>query len=76
VRVTDIPATASEELNDRSQVLDEGRGTPGNNVKRYLAGALDVRTGLLTWIEGERKDSVLLGQLRAHYPRCPSGKAA
>jgi transposase len=47
--------------------------TPGNNVKRYLAGALDVRTGLLTWVEGERKASALfialLGRLRAHYPR-------
>jgi transposase len=46
--------------------------TPGNNVKRYLAGALDVRTGLLTWAEGERKASALfialLGRLRADYP--------
>src|SRR5262245_17919619 len=33
--------------------------TPGQNVKRYLAGALDVRTGLLTWVEGERKASAL-----------------
>jgi transposase len=33
--------------------------TPGTNVKRYLAGALDVRTGLLTWVEGERKASAL-----------------
>jgi transposase len=47
--------------------------TPGQNVKRYLAGALDVRSGLLTWVEGERKASALfialLGQLRASYPR-------
>jgi transposase len=47
--------------------------TPGNNVKRYLAGALDVRSGLLTFVEGERKASALfialLGRLRAHYPR-------
>jgi transposase len=46
--------------------------TPGNNVKRYLAGALDVRTGLLTWVEGERKTSALfialLARLAAHYP--------
>jgi transposase len=46
--------------------------TPGTNEKRYLAGALDVRTGLLTWVEGERKASALfialLGQLRAAYP--------
>jgi transposase len=48
-------------------------GTPGTNAKRYLAGALDVRTGLLTWVEGERKASALfialLGQLRAAYPK-------
>jgi transposase len=47
--------------------------TPGNNVKRYLAGALDVRSGLVTFVEGERKASALfialLGRLRAHYPR-------
>ena len=49
--------------------------TPGQNVKRYLAGALDVRTGLLTWVEGERKASALfialLGRLRARYPKAP-----
>jgi transposase len=33
--------------------------TPGTNVKRYLAGALDVRTGLLTWVEGQSKASAL-----------------
>jgi transposase len=33
--------------------------TPGKNQKRYLAGALDVRTGLLYWVEGERKTSDL-----------------
>lgn len=33
--------------------------TPGKNQKRYLAGALDVRTGLLNWTEGERKTSDL-----------------
>ena len=26
--------------------------TPGQNEKRYLAGALDARTGQLTWVEG------------------------
>ena len=50
--------------------------TPGQNEKRYLAGALDVRTGLLVWVEGERKTSYLfldlLDALRQHYPneRC------
>jgi transposase len=47
--------------------------TPGKNVKRYLAGALDVRTGLLTWVEGERKTSALfialLDRLAAWHPR-------
>ena len=33
--------------------------TPGQNQKRYLAGALDARTGKLTWVEGERKNSTL-----------------
>jgi transposase len=33
--------------------------TPGNNVKRYLAGALDARHGRLLWVEGERKTSAL-----------------
>jgi serine/threonine protein kinase len=43
--------------------------TPGHHVQRYLAGALDVRTGLLRWGEGERKASARfmasLGRLRA-----------
>jgi len=33
--------------------------TPGQNQKRYLAGALDAHTGKLTWVEGERKNSTL-----------------
>jgi transposase len=33
--------------------------TPGNNVKRYLCGALDARTGRLTWARAERKNSLL-----------------
>ena len=33
--------------------------TPGNNVKRYLCGALDAKTGLLTWVKAERKNSLL-----------------
>jgi transposase len=46
--------------------------TPGKNVKRYLAGALNVRTGLLLWVEGERKNSylfiALLHELRQSCP--------
>ncbi|MGZ3357654.1 MAG: IS630 family transposase [Isosphaeraceae bacterium] len=37
--------------------------TPGQNEKRYLAGALDARTGKLTWVEGLRKTSLLFLQL-------------
>jgi transposase len=37
--------------------------TPGQNQKRYLAGALDVRTKELIWVEGESKDSYLFVQL-------------
>lgn len=50
--------------------------TPGQNEKRYLAGALEVRTGLLVWVEGVRKTSYLfldlLDQLRQEFPdaRC------
>jgi transposase len=50
--------------------------TPGQNEKRYLAGALDLRTRLLVWVEAERKTSYLfldlLDQLRREFPdaRC------
>jgi transposase len=47
--------------------------TPGKNEKRYLAGALDVRSGMLIWVEGVRKTSYLfldlLDELRKRYPR-------
>jgi transposase len=33
--------------------------TPGKNEKRYLAGALNAKTGKLTWVEGDRKTSDL-----------------
>lgn len=33
--------------------------TPGNNVKRYIAGAMNVRTRRLTWVWGERRNSRL-----------------
>jgi transposase len=45
--------------------------TPGQNQKRYLAGALDARTGELIWVEGRRKTSLLflelLWKLTQHY---------
>jgi transposase len=47
--------------------------TPGQNCKRYLAGALEVRTGEVVWVEGEQKDSwlfvQLLGKLFQRYER-------
>jgi transposase len=46
--------------------------TPGNNVKRYLCGALDANTGLITWVKGEKKNSLLfiamLIKLVGSYP--------
>jgi transposase len=33
--------------------------TPGKNVKRYLAGAMDARTDRVMWVKGERKNSRL-----------------
>jgi len=47
--------------------------TPGQNVKRYIAGALDAVTGGLVWVEGQRKTSALfvalLEALAAAYPK-------
>jgi transposase len=47
--------------------------TPGRNFKRYLAGAIDVRTRKLIWVEGDRKTGAmfvrLLTKLVAHYHR-------
>jgi hypothetical protein len=46
--------------------------TPGTNAKRSLAGAWEVRSGLRTWVAGERKARArciaLPGQVRAAYP--------
>jgi len=33
--------------------------TPGKNEKRYLAGAMDTRTGQVHWVEAEKKDAWL-----------------
>ncbi len=45
--------------------------TPGKNVKRYLAGAMDARTDRAVWVRGERKTSRLsidlLKKLLAEY---------
>lgn len=46
--------------------------TPGNNKKHYVAGALDHRTGELTWVDGTSKNSLLFVELclklLAKYP--------
>jgi transposase len=45
---------------------------PGKNEKRYLAGALDIRTGVVTWVEGLVKTRYsfldLLDRLLKDYP--------
>jgi len=45
--------------------------TPGKNVKRYFAAAMDARTDELVWVKGERKNSRLfidlLKKLLARY---------
>ena len=43
--------------------------TPGQNKKRYLAGALNARTGKVVWAEHERKDSL------AHLPSRSADRA-
>jgi transposase len=47
--------------------------TPGKNEKRYLAGALDVRTGEIHWLEAVKKDAwlflLLLHKLTLVYAR-------
>jgi transposase len=37
--------------------------TPGQNEKRYLAGAQDVRTGQIHWVEATQKNSYLFWDL-------------
>lgn len=49
--------------------------TPGQNEKRYLAGAMNAKTGLLTVVEGKRKNSWLfIGQLDALAEDYPDAK--
>jgi transposase len=47
--------------------------TPGQNEKRYVAGALDAKSGLLYWVEDKRKNSALfvalLAKLMDRYPQ-------
>ena len=47
--------------------------TPGNNVKRCVAGGLNPKTGSVVWVVGERRNADLfidfLRRVRATYPR-------
>lgn len=47
--------------------------TPGQNQKRYVAGALDARSGRLHWVTHDRKTTdlfaMLLGEVYRAYPR-------
>jgi transposase len=46
--------------------------TPGQNEKRYLAGALNAKSGELVWVAGDSKNSMLfillLWELHQRYP--------
>jgi len=44
--------------------------TPGQNCKRYLAGALDAGTGRLTWVKSDRKNSLLFIALLRKLAAC------
>ena len=39
--------------------------TPGQNERRYLAGALDARTGEVVWVESHTKNDMLFVYLEA-----------
>ena len=47
--------------------------TPGKNVKRYLAGAMEVSSGRITWVKSEKKNSLLfialLQELLKRHPQ-------
>lgn len=47
--------------------------TPGQNVKRYLAGAMEVGSGRITWVKSDRKNSLLfialLNELVQRHPQ-------
>ena len=48
--------------------------TPGKNVKRYIAGALDAVTARLLWVSGKRKNSVLFIELLKKLPKAYADK--
>jgi len=50
--------------------------TPGQNQKRYLAGALNHATGRLTWVAGQRKTSALVISLIDHLVKRAYARAS
>lgn len=48
--------------------------TPGQNQKRYLAGALDARTGRITFVPSPRKNSLLVIALLKELTKIYPGK--
>lgn len=48
--------------------------TPGKNVKRYMAGALDAQTDKVAWVKGERKNTGLFIKLLAKLLEVYAGK--
>lgn len=48
--------------------------TPGQNAKRYIAGAMDAATNRLTWVRGNRKHSGLFIELLKKLLREYAGK--
>lgn len=44
--------------------------TPGQNQKRYLAGALNATTGKVVWVEWEKKNAEIFIRLLAELRKC------
>lgn len=50
--------------------------TPGQNVKHYVAGALDAQTGRVIWVDGPRKNGALFIALLARLSRMYADRRA
>lgn len=48
--------------------------TPGKNVKRYFAAAMDAATDRVTWVKGDRKNSRLFIELLKKLAKTYAGK--
>lgn len=44
--------------------------TPGKNEKRYLCGALNATTGVVKWVEWEKKNAEIFIRMLAELRRC------